>query len=95
MANNFAPTVTVKNTNVEIGASVLFKDLFEANDLDGNAITRYRFRDNGSASFSGFFSLAALRQLPDEHERGVGDAFRARLRGWRKQRRGAPGDRHT
>jgi hypothetical protein len=63
MANNFAPTVTVKNSNVEIGASVLFKDLFEVNDLDGNAITRYRFRDNGSASYSGFFSLAGAKQI--------------------------------
>ncbi|MFN7773070.1 MAG: hypothetical protein ACK5R1_09940, partial [Planctomycetota bacterium] len=62
MANNFAPTVTVKNTNVEIGASVLLKDLFDVVDLDGNAITRYRFRDNGSAAYSGFFSIGGVKQ---------------------------------
>ena len=44
MANNFPPTVTVKTSNVEIGASILLKDMFEVSDLDGSAITRYRFR---------------------------------------------------
>jgi hypothetical protein len=63
MANNFPPTVTVKNTNVEIGASVLFKDLFEVNDLDGSPISRYRFRDNGSAAYSGFFSINGAKQI--------------------------------
>lgn len=63
MANNFPPSVTVKNSNVEIGAKILFKDLFEVSEIEGNAITKYRFRDNGSANFSGFFALSGVKQV--------------------------------
>ncbi|HMP78260.1 MAG TPA: M10 family metallopeptidase C-terminal domain-containing protein [Pirellulaceae bacterium] len=62
MANNFPPLVNVIPTNVEIGESTSFLSLIEVHDLDGNPITRYRFRDNNGAATSGKFRLNNIIQ---------------------------------
>lgn len=60
--NNFPPNVDALQASVQIGDSIAFTRLFEASDLDGNDITRFRFRDNSNSSTSGFFTVAGVRQ---------------------------------
>lgn len=57
MSNFFPPSVTLRATNVEIGDKVLLSSLLTTSDLDGNPITKVRFRDNGAINYSGFFVL--------------------------------------
>ena len=60
--NNFPPSVNALTASVQIGDSIRLDRLFDAFDLDGNPITRIRFRDNGLASTSGFFTINGVRQ---------------------------------
>lgn len=62
MANLFAPIVDIVKKQVEISTSLLLSDMVSVSDLDGNAITRWRFRDNGFLSYSGFFTLNGVKQ---------------------------------
>ena len=59
---NFPPNVNALSLDVEIGESIALRNLFSATDLDGDPITQYRFRDNGAANFSGFFTIDGVRQ---------------------------------
>ena len=60
--NLFPPQVTAKQTTVQIGDSVAFKNMFEASDLDGDPIQTVRFRDSDGLATSGFFTIAGVRQ---------------------------------
>ena len=60
--NLFPPNVDAIATSVQIGDSVAFRNLFEASDLDGNPIQTLRFRDNGGAAASGFFTVRGIKQ---------------------------------
>ncbi len=60
--NIFPPNVEAFDESVQIGESILASQLFEASDLDGNPITRFRFRDNSGVLSSGFFTVAGVRQ---------------------------------
>lgn len=62
MANLFPPSVNIIKKEVEITSSILLGSMIETLDLDGNAITRYRFRDNGFLSYSGYFSVNGVKQ---------------------------------
>ena len=60
--NLFPPVANAISSEVEIGESIPFRTMFAATDFDGDAITQIRFRDNGSANFSGFFTVSGVRQ---------------------------------
>lgn len=60
--NNFPPNVDALTASVQVGDSIGLSRLFEAFDLDGDPITRIRFRDNGLAATSGFFTVNGVRQ---------------------------------
>ena len=60
--NFFPPNVTANQVTVQIGDSLPFARLFEASDLDGNAITAFRFRDDNATSVSGFFTVNGVVQ---------------------------------
>ena len=60
--NSFPPVANAISSEVEIGESIPFRTMFAATDLDGDAITRFRYRDNGSANFSGFFTYRGVCQ---------------------------------
>lgn len=63
MPNLFPPKVTVFDTPVQLEQDVAFSSLFSVADLDpGTVITKYRFRDNGSAATSGYFTLNGVKQ---------------------------------
>lgn len=47
---------------MEIGSFKPFHTLFDVSDLDGNPITKYRFRDNSNVNFGSFFTLQGVRQ---------------------------------
>ncbi len=61
MANNFAPLVNVKTTEIEVSQKRLLSSLIEVQDLDNNPILRYRFRDNGTLNTSGFFTRNGVK----------------------------------
>ncbi len=64
MANIFRPNVTLLENRVEIGRKLAFRSMFTVSDLDqGSVVTKYRFRDNNSANYSGFFTVAGVRQV--------------------------------
>jgi hypothetical protein len=80
--NLFPPNVEAISTSVEIGDSVLFKNMFEASDLDGNPIVIFRFRDNNSAATSGYFSIRGVRQASNAFiEVGLNDIDFVRYHG--------------
>lgn len=60
--NNFPPNVDALTASVQVGDSISINRLFEAFDLDGDPITRIRFRDNGLTATSGFFTVNGVRQ---------------------------------
>lgn len=62
MANLFAPIVDIVKKQLEISTSMLLTDMISVTDLDGNAITRWRFRDNGFLNYSGYFSINGVKQ---------------------------------
>ncbi len=62
MANLFPPSVNITRKEVEITDSNLLSSMIETLDLDGNPITRYRFRDNGFLNYSGYFSVSGVKQ---------------------------------
>jgi Peptidase M10 serralysin C terminal len=62
MANLFPPSVNIIRKEVEITDSILLSSMIETLDLDGNPITRYRFRDNGFLNYSGYFSVNGVKQ---------------------------------
>ena len=60
--NLFPPQVTALQTTVQIGDSVAFSNMFDASDLDGDAIQTVRFRDSDGLATSGFFTVRGVRQ---------------------------------
>lgn len=64
MANIFRPNVTLLENRVEIGRKLAFRSMFTVSDFDqGSVVTKYRFRDNNLAAYSGFFTVAGVRQV--------------------------------
>jgi hypothetical protein len=59
---NAAPVVQAPNLSLDAGQSVLASSLFSAADPDGDAVTRYRFEDQGTGSGSGHFTVAGVVQ---------------------------------
>ena len=60
--NLFPPQVDAKQTTVQIGDSVAFRNMFDASDLDGDEIQVVRFRDGNGLDTSGFFTIQGVRQ---------------------------------
>lgn len=58
MSNFFDPSVTVNNGSVQIGFTITLASLLELNDIDGNPIVEYRFRDNNAGATTGQFTVA-------------------------------------
>ncbi|MBF0129043.1 MAG: hypothetical protein HQL33_03530 [Alphaproteobacteria bacterium] len=58
---NLSPTVQANyNCNVQLGQSVTAGSLFKASDVDNDAITAYKVRDNSDGG--GYFTLGGVRQ---------------------------------
>src|SRR6187549_1087706 len=61
-----APVITAQNRAIRVGQSVAASSLFSVADADNDAITEYRFYDEGTAPDSGYFSLNGVRQQAEE-----------------------------
>ena len=60
--NFFPPQVEARQTNVQLGDSIAFSNMFSASDLDGNPIQTVRFRDSDGVNTTGFFTIRGERQ---------------------------------
>ena len=60
--NFFPPQVVARQSSVQLGDSIAFRNMFSASDLDGNPIQTVRFRDSNGVNTTGFFTVRGERQ---------------------------------